>query len=207
VSAYSVVLFVHLLALLVAAMAATVTGYAALQLRDARTAPDAARWGRLVDSVTPAFPVASLTLLGSGAYMTQDQWTWTTPWIDAGLAGLALITVCGAGVEASRGRALKRELMTAGMSPRARRLQRDPYAWSAKMTTLTLMLAIVFVMATKPGATGSFLAIALAVVAGIPAGRPFWSHPAERSGQRRLSDSHRVVSDGRPWGPRRTRRG
>lgn len=180
-NAYSIVLFVHLLALLVAAMASAVAFYAALQLRNARTLPDIARWGRVVGAVTPAFPVASLTLLGSGAYMTQDQWNWTTPWIDAGVAGLALIAVCGAGVEASRGRTLKRELMTAGMSPRARRLQRDPYAWSAKMTTLTLMLAIVFVMVTKPGATGSFLAIALAVAVGIPAGRPFWSFPAERS--------------------------
>lgn len=180
-SAYSVVLFVHLLALLVAAMGAAVAFYAALQLRAARTPPDAARWGRLVGTVTPAFPVASLTLLGSGAYMTQDQWTWTTPWIDAGLAGLALIVACGAGVEASRGRALKRELRTAGMSARARRLQRDPYAWSAKMTTLTVMLAVVFVMAAKPDATGSFLAIALAVAAGIPAGWPFWSRPAEPS--------------------------
>jgi hypothetical protein len=181
VSVYSVVLFVHLLALLVAAMAAAVAFYAALQLRDARTPPDAARWGRLAATVTPAFPAATLTLLGSGAYMTQNQWSWTTPWIDAGLAGLALITVCGAGVEASRGRALKRELMTAGMSARARQLQRDPYAWSAKMTTLTLMLAIVFVMATKPGVTGSFLAIALAVAVGIPAGRPFWSSTTKRS--------------------------
>jgi protein-S-isoprenylcysteine O-methyltransferase Ste14 len=180
-SVYSVVLFVHLLALLVAVMAFAVAFYAALQLRDARTPQDAARWGRLVGTLAPAFPVASLTLLGTGAYMTQDQWTWATPWIDAGMAGLALITICGAGVEASRGRALKHELMTAGMSARARRLQRDPYAWSAKMTTLTLMLATVFVMAAKPGATGSFLAIALAVAAGIPAARPFWSHPAERS--------------------------
>lgn len=185
-SAYSVVLFVHLLALLLATMAAAVAFYAALQLREATTPPEAARWGRLVGAVTPAFPVASLTLLGSGAYMTQDQWTWTAPWIDAGLVGLGLITVCGAGVEANRGRALKREVMTSGMSATARRLQRDPYAWSAKMTTLTLMIAVVFVMATKPGATGSFLAIALAVVVGVLAARPFWSSSIEHS-QRQAS--------------------
>jgi len=56
--AYSVVLFIHLLGLLIAAMAASVAFYAALQLRQAATPPEAARWGRLITSVVPASPVA-----------------------------------------------------------------------------------------------------------------------------------------------------
>lgn len=187
--AYSVVLFIHLLALLLAAMASSVAFYAALQLRQATSPPDAARWGRLVASVVPAFPVATLSLFGSGAYMTQQQWTWHTGWIDAGMAGLALIVVCGTGVEASRGRALKRELMAAGMSPRARRLLADPYAWSAKMTTLTLMVGVMFVMITKPDALAGAVTIALAVVIGITAAIPFWSpsQVSNRSPERDLA--------------------
>ena len=172
--AYSVVLAVHLLALLLAAMASAVALYAALQLRHVTTPPEAARWGRMVASVVPAFPIATVTLLGSGAYMTQAQWTWHTPWIDAGLTGLGLITVCGSGIEAPRGRLLKHELMTAGMSARARRLLRDPYAWSAKMTTLTLMVGVVFVMSTKPDGLASAVTIAAAVVAGVHAAIPLW---------------------------------
>jgi hypothetical protein len=172
--AYSVVLAVHLLALLLAAMASAVALSAALQLRHVTTPPEAARWGRMVASVVPAFPIATVTLLGSGAYMTQAQWTWHTAWIDAGLAGLGLITVCGSGIEAPRGRLLKRELMTAGMSDRARRLLRDPYAWSAKMTTLTVMVGVVFVMSTKPDGLASAVTIAAAVVAGVLAAIPFW---------------------------------
>jgi hypothetical protein len=173
--AYSVVLFIHLLGLLIAAMAASVAFYAALQLRQAATPSEAARWGRLIRSVVPAFPVATLTLLGSGAYMTQGHWSWRTPWIDAGIAGLALIAACGSGIEAGRGRALERELGTAGMSARARRLLRDPYAWSAKVTTLTLMLGVMFVMSTKPGGLGSAVTIVVAVVVGPLAAVPFWS--------------------------------
>jgi cytochrome c-type biogenesis protein CcmH/NrfG len=173
--AYSIVVFIHLLALLIAAMAASVAFYAALQLRQATTSPEAARWGRLIASVVPVFPVATLTLLGSGAYMTQGHWSWRTSWIDAGIVGLALIAVCGSGIEASRGRALKRELQTGGMSTRARRLLRDPYAWSAKVTTLTLMLGVIFVMSTKPGGLDSAVTITVAVLLGPLAAVPFWS--------------------------------
>lgn len=172
--AYSVVLTIHLLALVAAAMASAIAFYAALQLRQVDSPPDAARWGRLVASVVPVFPAATATLFGSGAYMTQSQWTWGAPWIDAGLAGLGLIMICGSGIEATRGRQLKRELTTAGMSSRARRLLRDPYAWSAKMVTLTLMVAVMFVMTTKPDGSISAATIIAAVVIGVLSAIPLW---------------------------------
>jgi len=182
---YSIVLSIHLVALLLAAMAASVAFYAALQLRRVSTPADAARWGRLVGSVVPVFPATTLTLFGSGAYMTQAQWTWHTPWIDAGLAGLGLIVVCGSGIEQTRGRELKRELLTAGMSPRALRLLRDPYAWSAKMTTLTLIVGIVFVMTTKPGSVASGATITAAVGLGVAAAIPFWRPSTTATDHRR----------------------
>ena len=46
--AYSVVLYVHLLALLLATGASTVAFYAALQLRGAATPGEVARWARVV---------------------------------------------------------------------------------------------------------------------------------------------------------------
>jgi hypothetical protein len=171
---YPVVLFAHLLGLLVATGAAVLTFFAALHLRVAATPGEVARWARVVKAVVPAFPVATLLLLGSGAYLTQVGWGWTTPWIDAGIAGLALIVACGPGIEAARGRALEREVRTAGMTARSRALLRDPLAWSAKVTTLTLMLAIVFVMVVKPSALGSGLALVVALVAGALGAVPFW---------------------------------
>lgn len=99
---YPVVLFAHVLAVLVAAMAGALTLFAELQLRRATSPDEVIRWGRLVHSVVPAFPVATVTLLGTGAYMTQAQWSWHTGWIDAGLVGLALIVASGSGIEASR---------------------------------------------------------------------------------------------------------
>lgn len=192
--AYSVVLYVHLLALLLATGASTVALYAALQLRGAATPGDVARWARVVKAVVPAFPVATLLLLGSGAYLTQVGWGWTTPWIDAGIAGLALLVANGSGVENARGRALAREVRTAGMTERARALLRDPLAWSAKMTTFTLMLAIVFLMVVKPAALGSGLALVVALVLGPLGAVPFWRSPARQTASapaegRSLADS------------------
>lgn len=171
---YSIVLFVHLLALLLAVGAAVLAFFAALQLRGATTPGEVARWAKVVKAVVPAFPVATLLLLGSGAYLTQVGWRWTTPWIDAGIAGLALIVVCGSGVEAARGRALEQAVRTEGMTARSRALLRDPLAWSAKVTTLTLMLAIVFLMVVKPSALGSGLVLVVALVVGPLAAVPFW---------------------------------
>lgn len=180
--AYSVALFVHLLALLLATGAAAVALYAALQLRGATAPPDVARWGGVVKAVVPCFPATTLLLAGTGAYMTQAQWHWTTPWIDAGIAGLVLLVVCGSGVEASRGRALEREVRTAGMTPRATALLRDPVAWSAKLTTLTLMVAVVFLMVTKPAAVGSALALVVALLLGPLVAVPFWRSSARVEG-------------------------
>lgn len=180
--AYSVMLYVHLLALLLATGASVLAFFAALQMRGAAAPPEVARWAKVVKTVVPCFPLATLLLAGSGAYMTQTEWRWTTPWIDAGIVGLALLVVCGSGVEASRGRALEREVRAAGLSPRARALLRDPMAWSAKLTTFTLMLAVVFLMVVKPSALGSALALVVALLAGPLAAVPFWRSPA-RVGQ------------------------
>ncbi|HEY3529531.1 MAG TPA: hypothetical protein VGK78_10295 [Nocardioides sp.] len=43
------------------------------------------------------------------------------------------------------------------------------------MTTLTLMLGVVFVMSTKPGGLGSAVTIIVAVLVGPLGAVPFWS--------------------------------
>jgi hypothetical protein len=106
--------------------------------------------------------------------MTQSAWSWSTPWIIAGLAGLAMIVLLGSVVEASRGRALKHEVRTNGLSERGRRLLRDPVAWTAKAMTWTLMLAVMFVMTTKPPAWGCAISLVIASLAGSIIAMPIW---------------------------------
>lgn len=172
---YSLMLFFHFVFLIAAVAATALVGYAALRLRSAETAADATLWGNFVRRVVPVFPIASLGLIGTGAYMTAIAWSWSTPWVIAGLAGLFMIMLLGSGVEGSRGRATRAELRAAGMSPRARQLLCDPLAWSAKVMTWTLVLAVTFVMTAKPTALICAAALAAALVGGVIGAVPFWT--------------------------------
>jgi hypothetical protein len=106
--------------------------------------------------------------------MTQARWTWSVPWIDAAVVGLALIMALGGGVEARRGRALRIELESSGLTPASRRLLRDPVSWSAKMTTLTLVAGVLFLMTVKPTGAGCVSVLLVAVVSGVLGAIPMW---------------------------------
>jgi hypothetical protein len=168
--------------LLLATAAASLSTFAALRQRAAQNAEEIDEWSALAAKVVPAFPVASLGLLVSGAYMTESLGSWSRPWILASLAGLAMIIALGSGIEMGRARALKRELQRSGMSARARRLLRDPWAWSAKLMTLTLMGAIVFVMTMRPSASDAALSLVVAILVGLLAAVPLWRSPATPRG-------------------------
>ena len=178
---YEIALFLHLLSLLAAVAASALAAFAALRLRVAATADDARQWAAFIGRVARVFPITTVGLLVTGGYMAQGLSGWSNPWIVASLLGLVLITALGAGVEGSRGRLLKRELETAGWSDRARQLARDPVSWSAKGMTLTLVVAIVFIMTDKPTAVGCAVALAIALVAGVLVAMPLWSAPKPRA--------------------------
>lgn len=171
---YAIALFIHFASLLLATAAATRTTGFALRLHAAREADEALCHLRAIGRTVKLFPFAILGLVASGAYMTHAAWSWTAPWITASAIALGLIVVLGPGVEGHRGRVLRRELEVVGMSRRARALMRDPIAWSAKMITLTLIPAIVFVMTVKPGELGATATIVGAIAIGPLAGWPFW---------------------------------
>jgi hypothetical protein len=179
---YAVALFFHLLCLMIACVAASLTMYAALRLRSVESASEAMQWGRLIRRVTPAFPLVTAGLLGTGAIMTQERWSWSTPWIVAGLIGLGVIVLLGPVIDGGRSRLLQRELEASGMSSRARRLLRDPMAWSSKTMTFGVVMAVVFIMATKPTAAVAASALALGLVAGAVAAVPLW-RPRAASGE------------------------
>ncbi len=178
---YPLALFIHFLSLLVACATASLAMLAALRMRGAAHAEEVLRWINFVRRIVRAFPVAVLGLVGSGVYMVRSGWGWSQPWVQAAVVGLVLIVILGSGVEGQRGRVLWRELEAAGLSPRALRLLRDPLAWSAKMTTLTLVVAVVFVMTAKPGPEGSVAALAAGVLTGVAGAVPFWKEGGVRA--------------------------
>jgi hypothetical protein len=167
-NAYSIVLFLHLCALLGAIGTASLLHFAEMRLRAADTVATVRPWARLIENGAKVFPFALLVLLGSGAYLVHRRWSWSAGWIEAALVGVVALFVVGAVVIGGRSRALRRELQDAtdGAVPsRLAHLARGHVAGIASWTNTGLALGLVFVMTTKPGLTGS--TAALVVAAGL----------------------------------------
>lgn len=146
IDTYRIVLFLHLLSLFVMVGAIAVVGASYFRLRAARSLGDAVPWATLAGQAGWVFPVAILALFASGAYLTSDVWTWSTPWIDVSIAGLALVTLQGPLV-AGRctkeiGRAL-REHAPGLLDERVRQLSRAPALWFIVLGNPAIVLAVV----------------------------------------------------------------
>lgn len=177
---YHVVLFVHLLALFLGVGAAGVVTICLFRLRAAQTLADAAPWGMLAGQTEKMFPIALLGLFGTGAYMTSNVWTWSTGWINIGIAGVVLLGVQGGGVAASRAHALKHALMENGPGPlgeKAKKLTCDPALWVASYANIGIVLGVVWDMTEKPGTGESIAAVAVGYLIGAAFALQFGRRP------------------------------
>lgn len=168
-SGYRLVLFVHLAALLGAIGSSGLVHFAEAQLRAAETAAAARPWAALVGRAAKVFPPALVVLVASGAYLVRSGWTSGSGWIDAGLIGVAVLLVNGAGVVGGRNRALKRALPVAAdapLSPPLLRLTRGHAGGVASWANTGLAVGVVFVMTTKPALAGSLASLAVAALLG-----------------------------------------
>lgn len=160
---YHYVLYIHLLSLFVGIGAATLLSVCLFQLRAARELTDALPWGSVSGKVGRFFPIAILGLFGSGAYMTNDIWTWSTGWIEVGIAALVVLAIQGPLVAERTGKKLEHALKENGPGPlgeHARRMTRHPGLWVVEFSAIGLVLAIVWNMTTK-ASTGQAIAAAL----------------------------------------------
>lgn len=161
-SAYRVVLFLHVLSLLVGMGAGTLLVLCLLRLRAAETLEAAVPWGMLSEKTVKAFPVAIVGLFATGAYMTSDAWSWDTGWIDVAIGGLVLLAIQGPVVGGGTAKKLEHALKENGPGPlgaHARRMARHPGLWVSELANLGVVLAIVWNMTTKPGLAGAIAAV------------------------------------------------
>jgi hypothetical protein len=167
---YHVVLYVHLLSLLLGIGAGSVLLTCLFQLRAARTVEQAVPWGIVSGKVARLFPVAILGLFGTGAYMTSNLWTWSTPWIDVAIAGLVVLGIAGGGIAEHTAKKLQAAMMANGPGPigaEARRMTLHPGLWVVELSNLGLVLGIVWDMTEKPGWGGSIAAVLVGYAAGV----------------------------------------
>jgi hypothetical protein len=166
---YHVVLYIHLLSLFVGIGAGAILVLCLFQLRGARTLVDAAPWGRVASKIARAFPIAILGLFGSGAYMTSDVWTWSTGWIEVGIAALVVLALQGPLLAERCGKKVGQSLAQNGpgeLKEPALRMTRYTLLWFSELSSIGLVLGVVWNMTTKPG-TGTAIA---AAVGGYAAG-------------------------------------
>jgi hypothetical protein len=170
VSAYELGLFVHLLALFVAFGASTVVHVTMSKVRSAGRGGDALPWLALAHSFARVFPVALALLVASGAWMLRDAWSWSTGFVDAGLAGVVLLFVSGAVIEGGRARRLAAALAAHPSEPVPDRLVRDPLWWCASWGNTGVAVGVAFAMVAKPDAAGAFSSVAVGLCAGAVVG-------------------------------------
>lgn len=169
---YPIVLFIHLLALLTAIGASSLVHFAMARMRDAGSAGEALQWLGLCHRASRAFPVALLTLLGSGAWLVHEEWHWDTGFVDAGIVGAVLLLVLGGAVEGGRARRVAAALAAAPGGP-VGDVVRDPVLWAVSWANTGIAVGVVFAMVTKPAAAGSFAAVAVGLAAGAGVGLAF----------------------------------
>jgi hypothetical protein len=169
---YHYVLYVHLLSLFVGIGAGAVLLACLLQLRAARTVEQAGPWGMMAGKVGKFFPVAIIGLFASGAYMTSTDvspWSWSTRWIDVGIAALVVLTIQGAGIAERTGHKLGAALQANGpgpLGPEARRMTLHPGLWVVEFSNLGIVFGVVWNMTVKPGLGESIAAVLIGYAVG-----------------------------------------
>jgi hypothetical protein len=169
---YHYVLYVHLLSLFVGIGAGSVLLACLFQLRAARTVEQAAPWGMLAGKIGKLFPVAILGLFGTGAYMTSETtfpWSWSTAWVEVGIAALVVLLAQGAGIAERTGHKLGAALQANGpgpLGPEARRMALHPGLWVVEFANLGIVLGVVWNMTQKPGLGGSIAAVLVGYAVG-----------------------------------------
>jgi hypothetical protein len=162
---YQIALFFHLLALFAAFGASTVIHVSMLKIRGASSGHEALGWLSVAHALSRVFPVALAALVGTGAWMLHDAWSWSSGFVLAGLTGVALLFVSGAGVEGGRARKV-----AAALAARPSSLPgvyvRDAVWWCASWANTGVALAVAFAMVVKPSTGGAFAALAVGAAAG-----------------------------------------
>jgi hypothetical protein len=153
-SGYGVALFFHLLGVIALFAAVGVQQSGGVRLRRAATVGEACQWMGLLRPTGPMLLAGMVILLGSGLYLTAQQWSLGTPWIATALVAILAMAAVGGGVLGRRFRAIGIAL---GRSPdgpvplEVRRLVRAPGTWITLSGLHGAALGMVWLMTNKPG--------------------------------------------------------
>jgi len=151
---YHIALFLHLLALVVAASTTAVTKLAASRRVRARTVGESLEWHNVLLSASKTFPVCLAAFVITGSYMLSvaNVHVWTTGFVVAGFVGVGLLLASGIYLS-MKGKALKsvlEDMTKAGADRPAPRLVPPPLVVMLPVVNTGVALAVAFDMTVKP---------------------------------------------------------
>jgi hypothetical protein len=172
-TAYEFALFAHLLGVVTLFAAIALVEAAGARLRRSADVQHVRLWVDLTRTAAPLFPVALLTVLGSGLFMAADSWTFTTPWVVVAIAGVVVMGGIGGSVQGRYFAAISRTARAAEDSSVPQPLSEliaAPALWISVAAPDVGTFGILWTMAIKPGWTGSIVAVAGMAMLGVIAG-------------------------------------
>lgn len=167
-SAYSIALFLHLVGVLTLFAGIGLEQTGLRQLRNASSLAQVREWMAVLRRLRRLDGPAALTILVSGGYLATHG-AGHHAWVAAGIIGMVLMAVLGAGVGRPRFLAIGKALPPADgpITPALRRLLEDPILRASATTRAALGLGIVFAMVVKPPAAVVVIVFAVALATGV----------------------------------------
>jgi hypothetical protein len=171
-TAYNVVLFLHITSVIFMFASLTADWLAIAGLRRSESAGPASAWVRTLEISGAIGPWARFMVLGAGLYLAVDAWSWQG-WIIVGLVSWVVYVLLG---EPLTGRELRQ--MTAlvrsehgKLSSEAITRLRHPRMWHSVLIRVGLGAGIVFCMTVKPEAAVAAAAVVIAALTGAGTAR------------------------------------
>ncbi|HEY4303211.1 MAG TPA: hypothetical protein VGM82_01985 [Gemmatimonadaceae bacterium] len=162
---YHIALYLHILAVVVASGATTVTKLAAARRATARTVGDALEWHTLLASASKLFPIVLAVFVLTGAFMLSrgQPSVWSSGFVVAGLTGVVLLFASGIylGLKGKALGAFLQSVASRGLEQPAPRLVAPPMVATLPAVNTGIALAVTFDMVTKPAS----VPVALGIVA------------------------------------------
>ena len=177
--AYHIALFLHIVALVVAASATAVTKLAVRRRIRARTVGESLEWHQVLISASRLFPICLAIFLATGAYMVSlvGGGAWSNGFVIAGFLGVALLLGSGTflGIKARRLEQVLENIAKKNPEAPAPRVAPPRLVTILPVVNTGIALSVVFDMVTKPASVPvalGVIAIGAVVSAAFVARRP-----------------------------------
>ena len=167
--AYSIILFVHVLAALFLASSMSIEMLGLSRMRRVNAVGEAQTWVNVAPRLPAIAGICALVLLLSGGYLTSMMTGWGFGWPGVALGAMFLIAPF-ASITSKRMRRVRQELLNPANATAALDRVKDPFLKVSLSVRSWILVGIIALMTTKPDLGISLLTIAISAAVGMLTG-------------------------------------